>query len=153
MSDDVPTLDAATELLSTTIPMLRRLGIRVVALRPGFVKLSAPLLGNENHVGTMYAGVLFTLAEIPGGVLIMSMADLTRFFPIVTDMHVRFLRPGTGDVTVEASLDPDEVERLQEIAERDGKAAYVLELEVKDQAGTVVMSSEAHYQLRARRSR
>lgn len=151
MTDALPEPDAATALLGNTIPFVRRLGLRVERMEPGFVRMGLPLLGNENHVGTLYAGALFTLAEIPGGVLIMSMVDLTRFYPIVTDMHVKFLRPGTGDVSVEARLDPAEVERLQEIAERDGKAEYVLNVDVKDKAGTVVMSSDAHYQLRARR--
>lgn len=49
--------------IESQIPVMYRLGIRIVDLREGFVVGAAPLAGNVNHLGTMYAGTLFGLAE------------------------------------------------------------------------------------------
>ncbi len=43
---------------------VERSGIEAVELEPRHIKLKMPLKGNENHFGSMYAGALFTLAEI-----------------------------------------------------------------------------------------
>ena len=40
-----------------------RLGIRIVELRDDFVAGTAPLAGNLNYQGSMYAGTLFGLGE------------------------------------------------------------------------------------------
>jgi hypothetical protein len=55
------------ELVERKIAFVERMGLRVMDLISGYVKLMAPLRGNENHIGSMYAGALFTLAEMPGG--------------------------------------------------------------------------------------
>ena len=36
-----------------------------------------PFKPNRNHLGTMYAGALFTLAEIPGGAVLISAFDMS----------------------------------------------------------------------------
>ena len=49
------------------IDFVKRSGLKAEVLEPGRVCLRMPLQGNQNHIGSMYAGALFTLAEIPGG--------------------------------------------------------------------------------------
>jgi acyl-coenzyme A thioesterase PaaI-like protein len=112
------------------------------------VRLRMPLAGNQNHLGSMYAGALFTLAEIPGGALFMTSFDVTRFYPLVKDMQIRFRRPATGDICVEARISSAEIERLQTEAHTLGKADYLLELELTDASGEVVATSRGLYQLR-----
>lgn len=70
-------VDAAQRLLIKrlsryVIPFVRRSGVRVLALEAGRVVCEMPLKGNVNHIGTMYAGALFTLAEFPGGPLMLA---------------------------------------------------------------------------------
>ncbi len=138
------------QLLERGIGFVRRTGLRVEALKRGTARLRMPLKGNRNHIGTMYAGALFTLAEVPGGALFLSSFDTRRFYPIVTEMNIRFLAPATGPVSVEVHLDEAEIERLQAEADANGKAKYALEAELKNQRGEVVAVSLAHYQLRKR---
>ena len=142
-------LDLARSLTESKIAFVERMGLRAEILEPGHVRLRAPLAGNENHIGTMYAGALFTLAEIPGGALAITTFDITRYYPLVKEMTVRFLRPATTDVTVELRIGPDEVERIQQDADRSGRGVFVLECELKDATGQVVMTSHGDYQLRA----
>jgi len=107
-----------------------------------------PIAGNGNHIGTMYAGALFTLAELPGGALFMVSLDYTKYYPIVADLSIRFRRPATTDITVEASMTEEEVARIEADADKDGKAVYILELELKDATGEVVAIGRGTFQAR-----
>jgi len=127
---------------------VERTGIRAIELEPRHIKLKMPLAGNENHIGIMYAGALFTLAEVPGGALYLTTFDVARYYPIVKEMNVRFRRPAATDISVELSMTEDEVQAIQATAAATGKADYTLETELKDTDGTVVALGRGVYQLR-----
>ena len=104
-----------------------------------------PLEPNVNHVGTMYAGALFTLAEAPGGSLFISAFDLSRFYPIVGDLNLRFLAPATTSVLVDSRMTESEIDRVGSELEAVGKSKWVLEQELVDEGGVVVATSAATY--------
>ncbi|MEI2717965.1 MAG: YiiD C-terminal domain-containing protein [Candidatus Nanopelagicales bacterium] len=149
-SDQVPSPADATAVVHQSIPFLQRMGLEVLAIERGYVKLRVPADINGNHVGTMYAGALFSIAEVPGGLLGLLMFDPTRFFPVIKAMSVEYLRPATSAVTVEARINDAEADRILAEAESQGKSDFVLDLEVTDADGVVVMRSSGTYQLRAR---
>ncbi|MGY4531537.1 acyl-coenzyme A thioesterase PaaI-like protein [Pseudomonas sp. TE3786] len=141
-------VEIARQLTEEQIAFVKRCQLKAEVLEPGRVRLCMPLAGNQNHIGSMYAGALFTLAEIPGGALFLTSFDTQRFYPIIKEMNLRFRRPATGDIRVEAVLAADEIERLQGAANETGKAEYVLELKLVDGSGEVVAESRGVYQLR-----
>lgn len=141
-------VEMARQFTEQAIAFVKRSGLKAEILEPGFVRLRMPLSDNQNHIGSMYAGALFTLAEIPGGALFITSFDSRRFYPIVKEMHLRFRRPATSDIQVEARLEADDIERLQAEAQRLGKAEYWLELQLTDASGEVVAESRGLYQLR-----
>jgi len=130
------------------IPFVANTGLEVEVLEKGYVKMRMPFAPNKNHVGTMYAGALFTLAELPGGSIFMSSFDTSRFYPVVRDMSIRFRRPVTTDVWVEVRVSDEFVQKVQAEAEANGKADYAWECEIKDANGTVVAITKNIYQLR-----
>jgi thioesterase domain-containing protein len=138
------------QLTEEQIAFVQRSGLKAEVLEPGHVRLRMPLAGNQNHIGSMYAGALFTLAEIPGGALFLTSFDAQRFYPIIKAMNLRFRRPATGDIRVEARLAAEEIQRLQKQVTEQGKAEYCLELQLTDDDGEVVAESSGLYQLRAR---
>ena len=101
------------QLTEEQIAFVKRSGLRAEVLEPGHVRLRMPYAGNQNHIGTLYAGALFTLAEMPGGALFLTSFDSRRFYPIVKEMNLRFRRPAKGDITVEARLGGEEIARIQ----------------------------------------
>ncbi|MBN0698329.1 YiiD C-terminal domain-containing protein, partial [Pseudomonas aeruginosa] len=103
----------ARHLTEEKIAFVQRSGLRAEVLEPGYVRLRMPGAGNENHIGSMYAGALFTLAEIPGGALFLTSFDSARFYPIVKEMTLRFRRPAKGDIRVEARLDAERIRQLE----------------------------------------
>ena len=140
--------ELARVLTEEKIDFVKRCGLKAEVLEPGRVRLLMPLAGNQNHIGTLYAGALFTLAEIPGGALFLTSFDVQRFYPLIKDMHLHFRRPASSDIHVEARLTAEEIARIQNEAEQAGKSDYRLELQLIDAAGEVVAESNALYQLR-----
>lgn len=129
----------------TSFRFVENTGIDLLEFGRGRAKLMMPLEGNVNHVGMMYAGALFTLAEIPGGTLFGSAFDTKRFYPIVGELSIRYLKPAMGDVFVIAELANDEIERVTADLETKGRAKYVLDLELTDADGTVLATTSGTY--------
>ena len=140
----------ARQLTEEHIEFVRRTGLKAEILEPGFVRLRMPLQGNQNHIGSMYAGALFTLAELPGGALFLTSFDTQRFYPVVKNLDLRFVKPATGDIFVEAHLSAEQIEQLQQQANQHGKAEFVLNLKLTNSEADLVAESCAHYQLRTR---
>ncbi len=129
----------------TDFPFVERAGLELLHLERGRAVVRLPFEPNINHVGMVYAGALFTAAEIPGGVLFASAFDVSRFYPIVGDMSIRFLRPAMTAVTVDARMSADEIDRVAAELEGHGKAKYVLDQEILDEAGILVATTSAVY--------
>ncbi|UCO97806.1 DUF4442 domain-containing protein [Metapseudomonas lalkuanensis] len=142
-------LELVRQLTEEQIAFVKRSGLQAEVLEPGHVRLRMPLQGNQNHIGTLYAGAIFTLAEMPGGALFLTSFDARRFYPVVKEMNLRFRRPAKGDITVDARIDQAEITRIQNEAEASGKADYWLELQLLDAEGEVVAESRGLYQMRA----
>lgn len=138
-----------------SVPILEAMGIRVVEVRPGFAAAELPSEPNVNHFGVTYAGSLFSVAEMLGGVLSLATFDLdpasgelAGFVPIVKESTIRFRRPALGVVRASASLSDDEVARVRRDALATGKGEFVLEATLTDQQGEVVASTIGTYQVR-----
>jgi len=136
------------ELLETTVPFVQRAGLKALELAPGRVKLLMPLAGNENHIGIMYAGALFTLAEVPGGALFLTTFDIEKYYPVVKEINIRFRRPATGDVTIEMAMAQDEIGRINAEVEAGGKSEFILEGQITDGQGQVAAIARGVYQIR-----
>lgn len=142
----------ATEFVHATVPAIGRVGVTVEALGPGWVELRVPLEGNANHFGTMYAGALFALAELPGGLIPLAVLDPMKYTPIVTQVDIRFVAAARSDVTLRAAMEPDDLRALAERVDSEGRAEFTLELNGVDADGRTVLNSTANYQLRPNRA-
>jgi thioesterase domain-containing protein len=136
------------EAIETKVAFLERMGIRVLELEPGHVKIGAPLKGNENHIGSMYAGALFSIAEMPLGALYIITFDTSKYYPIVKELTIKFLKPARSDVSFELTMSEEEVARIEAETEEKGKSEFIVRGEVKDESGQVVAASNGVYQLR-----
>ena len=150
MSTETPeaTPELFNSVLAQMIPRAASMGIEVVELRPGYVKSKTPIEGNGNHIGTMYAGVIFTAAELLGGAIALPTFDMTKFYPVIKAMTINFRRPATGAIYAEASMSDELVAELTQKAAEEGKAEFLFETTVTDEAGATVATTEGTYQLR-----
>lgn len=141
--------ETVRRLSTGAVPFAERAGVDLVEFERGRVKMKIPFQGNQNHIGIMYAGALFTVAEIPGGALFMSAFDMSKCYPILVDLSIKFVKPATTDVYVEARLSEEDIARVNAELESQGKSNYVLDLELTDTSGTVVATTHATYQVRS----
>lgn len=136
-------------MITDSIPAVKRTDIKTLDIKPGYVKLMLPLKGNENHVNMIYAGSLFSLAELPGGAVFLSQFDFKKYYPIVAEVTIKYLKPAITDVTLEASLSKAETARILAELRIDGKSYYNMELEIKDTSGAIVAVASGRYQARS----
>jgi len=144
----VSDLDATTADIRRTIPVLDAMQVEVVELERTSVAARIPAGPNVNHFGTAYAGSLFTVAEVLGGLFPRTSLATEGGVPLVKSVTIDFLRPATTAVVARARLGEDEITRiLAEYAER-GKSDFELTAEVTDEEGVVVARTRGTYQLR-----
>jgi thioesterase domain-containing protein len=135
-------------MLEQLIPRAHQMGVHFVELRKGYVRAELPFEGNGNHFGTVYAGVIFTLAEVLGGAMHFASFDVGTHYPLIRGMQISYLKPGRGELSAAATLDDATIARVVEEAGTDGKAAFELRAEVTDSDGVVVAQTVGDYQIR-----
>lgn len=142
-------VDMMNGALRSTIPIAHKMGVQVVEARPGFAVTAVPADGNGNHFGVIYAGVLFTVAEVLGGIIPLITFDRSKYFPLVKNLDIQFVAMAKSDVRAEASLDDETIARVEAEAAERGKADFTLEAVVTDADGQTVATTRGLYQLRA----
>src|SRR4051812_798326 len=143
--DAVVMMNAALKQL---IPVAADMGVTFTDMRPGFVRAEVPFEGNGNHFGVIYAGVVFTVAEVLGGAIHFASFDASTHYPVVRGVQIDFLAPGRSRLTATASLSDEEVARIRADAVPGAKVPFVLDAEVVGEDGTVVARPHGDYQLR-----
>ncbi len=138
----------APALIAEAVHVIHETGLEIVGLRDRYAKLVMPLKPNLNHIGIMYAGSLFILAECSGGILWYVSFDIKKFYPIVKEVSITYKRPATTDVTLEVQLSEEEARAMQEETDKVGKKDWVMDLELKDEQGQVCCVVHGTWQLR-----
>ena len=116
------------DLLHRQIPLSAAMGLTVQALDGRSLTLRAPLAANHNHAGTMFAGSQHALASLAGWGLLRAWADDNDWSAELVLAHadIRYLRPAPGDLEATATLDDEQLARLQEARETNGAARLEL---------------------------
>jgi thioesterase domain-containing protein len=136
------------DLFKNGIPFATRTGIEATRLEKEGIDLMVPLKPNINHIGTMYAGALFTLGEMMGGAVAMVYFMERQLIPIVKGLNIKFTKMARTDITTTYAMTEKEVERIIAECKEKGKANYEIELELKDANGETVAETHGYYQVR-----
>ncbi|GEB12024.1 thioesterase domain-containing protein, putative [Pimelobacter simplex] len=144
----VTDLQQTTDDIRRIIPVLDAMQVEVVELERTSVAARIPAGPNVNHFGTAYAGSLFTVAEVLGGLLPRTSMAVEGGVPLVKSVTIDFLRPATTAVVARASITEDEIARVLAEYDERGKSDFELVAELTDEAGTVVARTRGLYQLR-----
>jgi thioesterase domain-containing protein len=134
--------------LEKAIKIIEKMGMRILDFQKYSVKIILPKEQNVNHIGTIYAGSLFSLADYAGGVLFYATFDMKKYYPVLKEVTITFKKPGTTDITCEASMSPAQAEQIKSITDETGKADWVLDLELKDEKGDVCSIVHGIFQMR-----
>lgn len=145
MNTDFESVKLAVE---EKLAFVKRCGLRLLSAEHGQVTCEMPAKGNENHLGAMYAGAMFTLAEIPGGALWLANFDIAKCYPILKSFEIHYLKPAIGDITFTVGLTQEQIASYQNDCQTHGKVEFKLLGELKNKQCQVVATSAGTYQLR-----
>ena len=136
------------DYLEKAIKIIEKMGMRILDFQKHSVKIILPKEPNVNHLGTVYAGSLFSLADYAGGVLFYATFDGKKYYPLLKEVTIAFKKPATTDITVEASMAPEQAEQIKKLTDDAGKADWVLDLELKDAMGGACCIVHGIFQMR-----
>jgi uncharacterized protein (TIGR00369 family) len=133
------------------MPYNAMLGVRIVEMDGGRARgtlATRPEVGN--HVGTMHAGAQFSLIEATSGAAVSgAFLDLLgRATPLAQGAELTYRRPARGDVSAEASIAADEVERVRRELETAGRARFDVQVTVTDAQGAVATEAVMRWYIR-----
>ena len=141
-------LDAASLAILQNIPITAAMGVQVVSLEPGTGAIEAPAEPNINHAGMMYAGTLFTLGELLGGLLPPVTWDITGYVPVVAGLDIKFRRPAYGTIRATDTVADEDVARVrEELAAGEPNVRFPLSSSLTDESGTEVATTAGRYTL------
>jgi thioesterase domain-containing protein len=141
-------INAASAAILDNIPIAGAMGVRVVKLEPGTGEIEAPPEPNINHAGMMYAGTLFTLGELLGGLLPPVTWDISGYVPVVAGLDIKFRRPAYGTIRSSATVADEDLERVRaELAAGEPKIRFPLASTLTDESGTEVATTLGQYVL------
>lgn len=98
-----------------------------------------------NHIGTMYAGSIFVLAEIAGGNLFICAHGNDEFVPVLKSVEVCYLKPSKKDLIVDVTLSKEEAEEKIALAKERGRGDYFLDIPIYDEDGVQVVQANFNY--------
>ncbi len=142
------------EALAAAVPFNRHLGLEYVALGAGTAEIRlADRDEHRNHVGTLHAGALFSVAEAASGAaFVAAFADrLAEIVPVVESAEIRFSAPARGTITAHARLTRSAEALLVEL-DRDGRTRPPVEVRLTDASGKEVAAMTVLWNVKRRKS-
>ena len=136
-----------TARVRSLVPILGAMGLEVLEIGPVHASARIPTGPNVNHFGVSYAGSLFSVAEMLGGIIGENFR-VPGAVPLVKRLEIDFTRPAMSAATARTSFAPEEFERVVAETKANGKSNFELLTEVTDEAGEVVARAHGFYQLR-----
>jgi acyl-coenzyme A thioesterase PaaI-like protein len=142
------------EALAAAVPFNRTLGLEYVSVGAGTAEIRlADREEHRNHVGTLHAGALFTVAEAASGAaFVAAFADrLATIVPVVESAEIRFSAPARGTITANARLTTPATELLAEL-DRDGRTRPPVEVRLVDASGKEVAAMTVLWNVKRRKA-
>ena len=103
----------------------------------------------HNHIGTLHAGAIFSLAESASGVaVIAAIADrLAGVTPLAARAEITYEKVARGDVTATARIEGG-VEGVLATLDETGKVRFPVVVDLTDEAGTKCATVTVDWHLR-----
>ena len=126
-------------LFAAAVPFAGFLGIEYDTVEPGRALLRLrddP--AKHNHIGTLHAGALFSLAESASGLAMMAgVAErLAGVTPLAAKAEITYKKVARGDVTADARIEGG-VDAVLATLDAEGRVRFPVVVDVADESGEV----------------
>ena len=136
-------------LIREKVPVADFIGLEIEVVEPGHARLRMPFSPQiKNHLDIVYAGAIFALAEISGGVAMLSAFEQDNCTVLARRMEIDYVRPSRSDLLCEVTVPATVVAENQAAIQAEGKTDVILPIEVQDDRGRIVARVSAFYYLR-----
>ena len=100
-----------------------------------------------NHLGTVHAGALLTLAEAASGDFLLHEFGAVGFpvVPVVRRMEAKFRKPAQGAIRAVATLVPEAKTEFLATLTAKGRALVSVSVDVHDESGTHALSTTVEW--------
>jgi len=107
---------------------------------------------NQNMVGIVHAGALYTFGETVAGIA-AGFDTLDKAFPLARNATIDYKRPARGDIRAWAAVPSSESDRVVAELDRDGRSELDVTVSLEDTQGEQVAVMNVHYSFRPREKR
>ncbi|WP_418423712.1 PaaI family thioesterase [Alistipes sp.] len=125
----------------TKLPFNEFIGLKL-SDEPNYLLMLDDKAEYLNHLNTVHAGALFTLAEATSGHYLLGQFDeLPDIVPVVRKVEIKYRKPAIGAVYSNAAfLNTGKSEVLEALAQK-GRVLLEVEVSLYDCSGTTVMQA------------
>lgn len=125
----------------TKLPFNEFIGLKL-SDEPNYLLMLDDRAEYLNHLNTVHAGALFTLAEATSGRYLLGQFDkLPDIVPVVRKVEIKYRKPAIGAVYSNAAfLNTGKSEVLEALAQK-GRVLLEVEVSLYDRSGTTVMQA------------
>ena len=132
--------DALKAQLSAVVPFAAYVGVEITEIGEGTATTILTQSQNtSNHIATMHAGALFTLAEAASGAAMagMFLDRLAGLRPVAASSTIDYVKPARGAITAYAKVDGTKPALLTAL-ESEGKVRFPITVRMEDANGREV---------------
>ncbi|MDD5224376.1 MAG: YiiD C-terminal domain-containing protein [bacterium] len=127
------------------IPVVRSSGFAVEKLKEREITVSMPMGPNTNHVGIMYAGSLFTLIEVAGGVLFSATYPAGVYTLITKGISIRYVKPSMTKTYCHLTISKEEAEAKIKPVDERGRGNWIIDVTAVDENEVEVCRANCNY--------
>lgn len=132
--------DALKAQLSAVVPFASYVGVEITDIGEGTATTVLTQSQNtSNHIATMHAGALFTLAEAASGAAMagMFLDRLAGLRPVAASSKIDYDKPARGVITAHAEVDGAKPALLAAL-DSEGKVRFPISVRMEDATGREV---------------
>lgn len=132
------------------LPFNQHLGLEMTTYEKQKVVCLQPTLSHTNHLGTVHAGALYSLAEAASAHALLTKLDGhgDDVLAVVRSASVKYRKPATGRLVGIGTFDEDAALIFAKHLEAKGRAFVTVRVGVRDEAGDQVAAAEFSWFLR-----
>lgn len=126
--------DALKAQLSAAVPFASHVGVELREITEGAATAALDQShSTSNHIATMHAGALFTLAEAASGAAMagMFLERLAALRPVAASATIDFVKPAKGTITARAAVEGAK-SMLFGTLDSEGKVRFPVKITITD---------------------
>jgi uncharacterized protein (TIGR00369 family) len=143
--------DALKAQLSAAVPFAAHVGVAIDTIGKGTASATLDQShSTSNHIATMHAGALFTLAEAASGAAMagMFLERLAALRPVAASATIDYMKPARGSISAHATVD-DSKDALFAALDAEGKVRFGVTVRIVDAEGREVAQMRVDWHVAA----